>query len=71
MRDLIYNTLGVLAVVGVLAWAQGDDAEQAEQSRAWAEGYQAGYQRGRDEMAETVGDAYRTGLRDAAAQGGL
>lgn len=71
MKDAIYTALGVLAILAVLAWAQGSDADQAEQSLAWAQGYQAGYQRAKTDMADTVGDAYRAGLRDAVAQGGL
>lgn len=33
--------------------------------------YEAGRQRGREEMAATVGDAYRQGRRDALAQAGV
>lgn len=63
LGDVVFTVAAVAVLVLMLAWAhstdQRDDAQRA---------FEAGLVTGRDEMAETVGDAYRRGRLDALAE---
>lgn len=61
--DLVFTVVAVAAMLTLLAWGHSADQHDDDAQRA----FEAGLVAGRDEMIETVGDAYRRGRIDALA----
>lgn len=63
LRELLIVAVACISTVVLLAWGHRVDTAESDRNS-----FEAGLVVGRQEMAETVGDAYRRGHQDALAQ---